>query len=194
MDNTTILISPFLLRRFREGDEEALRSLLDLLGPRVLGYCRKKVGIEEDAEELLLDIFLKLWHFRAKLDETADIQVLLFTIARNHILNFIRNKVSRRLMTTDPEHALLQPADSILHRLDYNELYKQYQGVLDSLGDKQQAVFRMSREEGLSHREIADKLGISIRTVEAHIHSSLKVIKAELRDSYILLLILFFLK
>jgi RNA polymerase sigma-70 factor (ECF subfamily) len=52
----------------------------------------------------------------------------------------------------------------------------------------------MSREEGLSHREIADRLGISVRTVEAHIHSSLKVIRSELKDTYIVLLIFFFLQ
>jgi RNA polymerase sigma-70 factor (ECF subfamily) len=192
MDNTTILIPPTLIQRFRKGDEAALRSLLKLLGPRLLGYCRKKAGNEEDAEELLLDIFLKLWHFREKLDETADVQILLFTIARNHLLNFIRNKATRQL--SDPDNILLQPAASIQHRLDYDELYRQYQAVLDSLGEKQRTVFRMSREEGLSHREIADKLGISIRTVEAHIHSSLKVMRTELKDTYPLLLIFFFLR
>lgn len=190
MDNTTIFIPPKLLLRFRNGEEEALRSLLDLLGPKVLGYCRKKVGNDEDAEELLLDIFLKLWHFREKLDMTADLQVLLFTIARNHILNFIRQKATRQLATIAPEDAFQQPEEHLSHRLDYNELYRQYQLVLQKLGDKQRAVFRMSREEGLSHREIADKLGISVRTVEAHIHSSLKVIRTELKDTYILLVLL----
>ena len=192
--NNTILIPPVLMRRFREGDEVALRSLLNLLGPRVLGYCRKKVGNVEDAEELLLDIFLKLWHFREKLDESADVQVLLFTIARNHILNFIRNKATRQLAVTAQENASQHPPEGILQQLNYNELYRQYQEVLDTLGDKQRTVFRMSREEGLSHREIADRLGISVRTVEAHIHSSLKVIRSELKDTYIVLLIFFFLQ
>lgn len=190
MDNTTNLISPKLLQRLRHGEEDALRSLLDLLGPKVLAYCKKKVGNEEDAEELLLDIFLKLWRFREKIDLTADVQVLLFTIARNHILNFIRNKATRQLATIAPEEALPQQDDHIRQRMDYNELFNQYQQVLEKLGEKQRAVFRMSREEGLSHREIADKLGISIRTVEAHIHSSLKTIRTELKDAYILIVLL----
>ncbi|NML37324.1 RNA polymerase sigma-70 factor [Chitinophaga sp. G-6-1-13] len=190
MDNTTNLISPKLLQRLCHGEEEALRSLLDLLGPKVLAYCKKKVGNEEDAEELLLDIFLKLWHFRDKIDQTADVQVLLFTIARNHILNFIRNKATRQLATIEPAEALPQQEDHIRQRIDYNELFNQYQQVLEKLGEKQRAVFRMSREEGLSHREIADKLGISIRTVEAHIHSSLKTIRTELKDAYILIVLL----
>lgn len=190
MDNTTNLISPKLLQRLRHGEEDALRSLLDLLGPKVLAYCKKKVGNEEDAEELLLDIFLKLWHFREKIDQTADVQVLLFTIARNHLLNFIRNKATRQLATIEPAETLPQQEDHIRQRMDYNELFSQYQQVLEKLGEKQRAVFRMSREEGLSHREIADKLGISIRTVEAHIHSSLKTIRTELKDAYILIVLL----
>lgn len=190
MDNTTNLISPKLLLRLHQGEEDALRSLLDLLGPKVFAYCKKKVGNEEDAEELVLDIFLKLWHFREKIDQTADIQVLLFTIARNHILNFIRHKATRQLATMEPSEALLLQEDGICQRMDYNELRSQYLQVLDKLGEKQRTVFRMSREEGLSHREIADKLGISVRTVEAHIHSSLKVIRTELKDAYILIVLL----
>ncbi len=190
MDNTTNLISPKLLLRLRHGEEDALRALLDLLGPKVLAYCKKKVGNEEDAEELLLDIFLKLWHFREKIDQSADVQVLLFTIARNHLLNFIRYKATRQLATIAPTEALPQQEDHLRQRMDYNELFSQYQQVLQKLGEKQRAVFRMSREEGLSHREIADKLGISVRTVEAHIHSSLKTIRTELKDAYILIVLL----
>lgn len=192
MDNTTNLISPKLLLSLHHGEEDALRSLLDMLGPKVLAYCKKKVGNEEDAEELLLDIFLKLWHFREKIDQTADIQVLIFTIARNHILNFIRRKATRQLATMEPSEALPQHEDGIRQRMDYKELLCQYLQVLDKLGEKQRTVFRMSREEGLSHREIADKLGISVRTVEAHIHSSLKVIRTELKDAYILIVLLLF--
>lgn len=190
MDNRTNLIPPKLLLRLRHGEEDALRSLLDLLGPKVLAYCKKKVGNDEDAEELLLDIFLKLWHFREKIDQTADVQVLLFTIARNHILNFIRQKATRQLATIAPAETISQQEDAVRQRMDYNELFSQYQQVLEKLGEKQRAVFRMSREEGLSHREIADKLGISIRTVEAHIHSSLKTIRTEFKDAYILIVLL----
>ncbi|RPE12564.1 RNA polymerase sigma-70 factor [Chitinophaga lutea] len=191
MDSSVIQIPPALMHRFKKGQEEALRELLGILGPKVLGYCKKKTGNDEDAEELLLDIFLKLWHFRDRLDPDANAEALLFTIARNHIINFMRNKALRRLSALAPEEAALQQEDSIVRKLDYNELYRQYQQVLGKLGDKQRTVFRLSREEGLSHREIADKLGISVRTVEAHIHSSLKVIRTELKDSYVLLVLLF---
>lgn len=188
----TVHIPPVFVRRLINGEEEALKALLDLLGPKVYGYCIKKTGSRADAEELVLDVFLKLWQFRSRLDPQADLQVLLFTIARNHILNFIRYKATRQLVQLAPGEAALSAAEEQWQRLDYNELYARYQRVLDGLGEKQRTVFRLSREAGLSNREIADRLGISVRTVEAHIHSCLKVIRTELKDSYILLLLIFF--
>lgn len=179
------------MHRFKQGEEEALSQLLRLLGPKVLGYCKKKTGNDEDAEELVLDIFLKLWHFRDRIDPDSNPEALLFTIARNHIINFIRNKAVRQLKTASAAEAELHPENSIICKLDYAELYRQYQQVLDKLGDKQRTVFRLSREEGLSHREIAERMGISIRTVEAHIHSCLKVLRTELKDAYVLLALLF---
>ena len=179
-----------LAARLKADEEDALKELMDLIGPKVLGYCKKKTGSDEDAEELVLDIFLKLWHFRSRIDTNANLEVLLFTIARNHILNFIRNKAIRQLALTHPQEASHFAEDSILRRLDHQALLSQYRQVLEKLGDKQRNVFQLSREEGLSNKEIAEKLGISVRTVESHIHNSLKTLRAELKDAYPLLLLL----
>ncbi|WP_126245310.1 RNA polymerase sigma-70 factor [Chitinophaga rhizosphaerae] len=178
------------IRRLHRGDEAVLRELLNVLGPKVLGYCKKKTGNNEDAEELVLDIFLKFWQYRNRLDADANPEALLFTIARNHILNFMRNNAVRKLAAASPQEPDLPETDSILNNFTYNELHRQYRQALEKLGDKQRTVFKMSREEGLSHREIADRLGISVRTVEAHIHSSLKYLRAELKDGFVVILLL----
>lgn len=181
---------PEWIRRLQRGDEAVLRELLTVLGPKVLGYCKKKTGSNEDAEELVLDIFLKFWHYRGRLDADVNPEALLFTIARNHILNFMRNNAVRKLAAASPQEADLPGTDGILHRFTYNELHRQYRQALEKLGDKQRIVFKMSREEGLSHREIADRLGISIRTVEAHIHSSMKFLRAELKDGFVVVMLI----
>lgn len=176
--------------RLIAGDEDALKALMDQIGPKVLGYCIKKTGNAEDAEELVLDIFLKLWHFRDRIDLHANLEVLLFTIARNHILNFLRNKAIRQLRLQGSEEAAHFPEDQLLRRLDNEALLRQYRHVLSKLGEKQRSVFQLSREEGLPNKVIAEKLGISVRTVESHIHSSLKILRSELKDAYIILVLL----
>ncbi len=181
---------PDWIRRLHRGEEAVLRELLTVLGPKVLGYCKKKTGSDEDAEELVLDIFLKFWHYRNRLDAAINPEALLFTIARNHILNFMRNQAVHKLAAASQQETELPETDSVLHKFTYNELYRQYRQALEKLGDKQRTVFKMSREEGLSHREIAEKLGISIRTVEAHIHSSVKYLRGELKDGFIVIVLL----
>ncbi|WP_198405797.1 RNA polymerase sigma factor [Chitinophaga caeni] len=180
---------PGLIARLKSGDEQAFKELLQLLGPKVLNYCKKKVHNDQDAEELLHDIFLKLWHFREKIDTSADVQILLFTMARNHILNFIRKKSLEFTDLPAETVALIAEEPPIIQRIDLAALQVQYQQIMQRLGEKQRKVFKLSREDGFSHKEIAEMMGISTRTVEAHIHSSLKVMRSEFKDAYILLVL-----
>jgi len=182
-----------LVARLRSGDETALKTILDLLGPKIGNYCRRQGMDPRDAEELLQDTFLKLWQYREKLDLSANFEAFVFTIVRNSILNLSRRKLGYELTPTgNLEENAIAPAAWDTYRISYQELVRSYLNILEQRGDKSREVFRLSREEGLSHKQIAEKLNISVRTVEFHISGTLKVLRTELKGSYILLALFLF--
>lgn len=186
-----IHISAALVSDLKSGNEEALKEILELLGPKVLNYCKKKGLGAPDAEELLQDVFLKLWQFRNKLDTSTNFEAFIFTITRNTVLNFARKQVGYELTATGVlEEGSVGSWD--VHRSSYEEVYREYLRILNQADDNRREIFRLSREEDLSHKQIAEKLGISVRTVEFHISGMLRSLRAELKDGYILLVLFLF--
>lgn len=146
-----------------------------------------------DAEEILQDVFLKLWQFRENLDISTNFEAFVFTVTRNTLLNFARKQVGYELSATGNLEDIM-PGHSAWdnHHISYKEIYQQYLHILEQADDRRREVFRLSREEGLSHRQIAEKLNIPVRTVEFYISGMLKVLRTELKDSYILLTLFLF--
>jgi RNA polymerase sigma-70 factor (ECF subfamily) len=184
-----INISPALVLRLKGGEEHALREIFALLGPKVFNYCKKQVNNEEDAEELLQDIFLKIWQFRDKLDPSAGFEIILFTIARNHIINFARKRIGYTLTPSGELEPYENRSTEGDRNIAFQKIERQYQQVLEKLPPKRREIFEMSREHGLSNKEISAKMGISIRTVETHVSHVLSIMRNEFKDTYIFLVL-----
>lgn len=160
------------------GDEQAFYALYARYWTRLKGFCRQFLKSEDLAENYAQDIFLKIWETRELLDPERSFSAYLYTIARNTVFNYLRHvavseNASRKLIRDYRRAEEADGDDEIIER-DYLDLLHR---AIERLTPRQQQVFRLSRDNNLSHREIAENLGISVYTVQEYISDSIHSIK-----------------
>ena len=136
---------------------------------------------EEDAEEIVQEVFVKIWESRGKIDVYLSFESFLFTIAYNATMSLLRKRVSE---TKSKEYLKsLQKIDTnnqIIDEIQYKELDQKVKSLLERLTPRQKEIYHLSREEGLTHEEIAQRLNISESTVNNHLVKILKYLKTQL--------------
>lgn len=166
-----------LLLLIKQDDKEkAFEELFYRYQDRVYRYALKIVRSREVAEEILQDVFVKIWNYRKQIDENKLFTSLLFRIAKNTILNALKLQKTHLQLTEDTIDTLIchiGPEDDMI--------WKQYLNILNqalsTLPDRCREIFQKSRLEGLSYEEIAQELGISKDTVRLQIIKSLKLLR-----------------
>ena len=170
-----------LIKRIRKGNEKAFRSLYGLYFHKVANYAFKLLQSEEDAREVAQDVFIKLWNMREQLEPNKSISALIYKITKFTSIDLIRKQQST-VRTVHIGNAPLFGNATIDNDLNVRELYAEYLKILDRLPEKRRRIFQMSRDENLSYKEIAAKLQISVKTVEAQIRLALQQIRKYLKD------------
>lgn len=162
------------------GNDLAFNSIIDHYYPRLMAACRQMLSSKEDAEELVMNVFLKIWQHRDQLSEVLKFDSYLFGILRQQI---VRNARKNVLITVQIEEQVLDKLGSTDHpEFHLEDLKLRYRAALAKLHPKQREVFVYSRDHDMSQQEIADKMGISISTVNNHITSALKVLRQEMKE------------
>ena len=149
----------------------------------------------DTTKEIVHDVFVNIWSKRNELDLNKSLKTYLFTSVYNRSLNYIRDqKKFKGVEELRSEHHEQSFFDASAE-LEGKELQGQIQKAIDSLPERTRKIFVMNRFEGFKYKEIAEKLEISQKTVEAQISSALKVLREKLRiylELAILLWITFF--
>lgn len=174
-----------LLQQIAAGDEQAFTALYEEYWPKVYSYFESIVKSPEAAEELLVDLFVKLWTGRQWLSQVENIGGFLRTAARNKALDYLRS-VSREKarISTYRADMLLQQAQHPENRLEDAEVQKIWHEAVAQLSPQRRKIFLLHREEGLSYQEIASQLELSPATVKKTMFLALDSIREFLRAHY----------
>ena len=162
----------------------AFRKIYDGFSEPLYRFAYSYLKDSFEAEEIVQDVFLKVWEKRDEIDEQKSFKSYLYRITINKIFNELKHRVVKQKY----EQHLLN-FDQLTHEtpessIQFQELNKKLELLLTKLPEQQRAIFIMSRWKGLSNAEIAEKLNLSIRTVENQIYRAAKFVKLHLNDDY----------
>lgn len=181
------------LQKLANNDKKALEELFNHYYPRLYNYSKSFLKLEEGIDDILQDVFIKIWNNRTNIYSSASFNPFIFTVTRNLLLNELRNRLNNQKLKENVLKLSLPEEYNSFEKMEYSELKSMVEQIVNNLPEKQQEVFILSRNQGLSHKEIADKLNISAKTVEYHIAQSTATIKSKLRQVGIISLLYFYL-
>ena len=169
-----------LILRLIEGDEDAFCELYATYKNRLIYFAMRFLKSREYAEDVFQDAFTVVWQSRRFINPDASFSSYLYTIMRNRILNQLRNAANEEKLKESILSQALDYTEDTKREVMLNDLKSLISHALQQLTPRQREIVEMSREAQLSHKEIADKLGISVNTVQEHISTSLKLIRTYL--------------
>jgi RNA polymerase sigma-70 factor, ECF subfamily len=170
-----------LIRRIRAGDERALEAVFRAHYQAMCAVVRRIVFAPDIAEELVQDVFLRLWAKRETLSEIDSLRTYLYRAARNTALNHLRRRKLENAFE-EKETAKGEPAASEAtdDSATADELAGAVREAIGRLPDRCREIFLMSRDGGLTYGQIASELGISIKTVETQMGRALRSLRMSL--------------
>jgi RNA polymerase sigma-70 factor (ECF subfamily) len=178
MSAQKVHIAPGLLKAVAEGDEKAFSEIFHLYRNKIYAIAFRITGSEALAEEVLLDVFLKVWLKRAQLPQVEHFTAWLFTVTRNHIFNLLKQTALQ--MAPDPleeEQVQLATTDHPAAILQEKEYRRVLQQAVDRLPPQQKKVYRLIKEHGLKREEAASELNLSPETVKRHLSDAMQFIR-----------------
>jgi RNA polymerase sigma-70 factor (family 1) len=180
-----------MISSLKEGNHKAFTEVFDVWQHKIHHYFLKKTKDAEAAKELTQDTFIKLWKYRGQIDTTLSIDQQLFQKARQVYIDWLRKEASfRQHFETSTDLPVEHSMPVYQHK---HELKDAIHSALSSLPEKRKQIFELKHVHGYSYKEIAQSLGISVKTVDNQMLKALAHLRKTLTSSqFILLYILFF--
>lgn len=180
-----------LIRSLKNGSHEAFDKIYQMYAKRLYAYSLQFNKSPEESEEIVQEVFIKLWTNREKIRQEETLRSLLFIMAKHHLINAFRTRVNHPSYEEYIKYKDAVSVDDTHYQLEYQEFLKELKRALKTLSTTQQSVITLSKIEQLSNKEIADKLLLNEQTVKNQLSVGLKLLRQKLGNRYILYLLLF---
>lgn len=169
-----------LIAKMKTGDRESFNRIFRHYYSPLVRFCVRFVGDADQAAEIVQDLFVKLWTNREKLNFTSSFESYMLRSVRNAAITYI-NKEKAHAEAHERIYIDESDANDPSETLQSNNLEVSYQKILATMPEKRREVFLASRFDGLKYAEIADKFGLSQKTVEAHMSAAIKQLREGLK-------------
>ena len=174
----------------KNGDRQAFEELFHSYYSSLCLFALRYLKDADEAEEVVQDTFVKFWNKRENISIDISLKSYLYTSVRNHCLNKIKHEAVKR------EHVsvvLSDGTEGVDHdHLVTNELADRIADAIERMPTERRRIFRMSRDEGLRYKEIAEYLNISVKTVENQMGKALQYLRTELADFLVIAWMIYF--
>ena len=170
----------YLVLQLQNNEVEAFNALFNKYNSKLYRFAFSLLKNSEDAKEIVQEVFFRIWKKRNEIDSTKSFKSFLFSFSYNLIVDQLRLRLKdqeyRKFLKTHFESKKIEISDN----LDYDKIVEQIRHAVDQLPVRRKQVYILSREVGLSHNEIAERMGITVKTVENQITLALKHLKNSL--------------
>jgi RNA polymerase sigma-70 factor (ECF subfamily) len=166
-----------LVSKLRNNEVKSFDLLFEKYSAKLYRFSFSLLKNHEDSKEIVQETFFRVWEKRREIDSSKSFKSFLFTISYHLIIDQLRLKLKDQEYRKFLKEYFKTEEVKIDSVTDYETLNRQISAVIEGLPVKRKQIFIMSREQGLSHKEIAGQLNISVKTVENQINLALKLIK-----------------
>ena len=170
-------------------DETAFEQVFKTHFKRLHAYAFTILRDEVEAEEMVQQVFFKLWERNENLSLSGPVSAYLYRAVHNESLNYLKHQKVRSNHQLHIAYSMKNEAEHPAKKIMAGELEKKIHSALNDLPEQCRTIFQMSRFDEMKYREIADKLGISVKTVENQMGKALKLLREKLVDFLVFILL-----
>jgi RNA polymerase sigma-70 factor (ECF subfamily) len=184
LSGSELNIEKELVAQFISGNEIAFELIFHRTKGKLKGFLKKVLPYGEDEESILQEVYLNFWSNRKSIKPDQNFESYLFTIAKNMVIDVMRKRLHRQKYLEELYHQMKEGHENTLDTLavvEYSELEKKIFELIEKLPEKRRLIFKLNRIDGLTYREIAQKLSISENTVDLQMRNALSFLRNEMR-------------